>query len=56
MKLCERRQQLELSAVKEDPAAAVLEAAEAAGAGFDRLDLGVEAFRDGVGDWVGEVV
>jgi hypothetical protein len=56
VKLRECWQQLKLSAVKEDPVAAVLAAAEVAGVGFDRLDLGAEAFRDGAGYWVGEVV
>ena len=42
--------------MKEDSITIVLEAAEAAGVGLDGLDLGVEAFGDGVGDRMQEVV
>jgi hypothetical protein len=50
-----RRHHVEFAAEEEDSGAVVFEAAEAAGVGFDGLDLGVEAFGEGVGDAVPEV-
>jgi len=47
--------QVEFAAEEEDSGAVVLEAAEAAGVGFDRLNLGVETFGEGVGDRMLEV-
>ena len=46
---------IELSAEEEDAGAVVLEGAEAAGVGFDGLDLRVEPFGHGVGDRVAQV-
>lgn len=42
--------------MKEDAVAIVLETAGAAGVGLDRLDIRVEALRDGIGDGMREVV
>ena len=49
------RGHVEFSAEEEDSGAVVFEAAEAAGVGLEGLDLGVEAFGEGVGDAVLEV-
>ena len=47
--------EVEFSAEEEDSGAVVFEATEATGIGFDRLNLGVEAFGEGVGYAVPEV-
>ncbi len=49
------RSEIEFAAEKEDSGAVVFKAAEAAGIGFEGLDLGVEAFGERVGDAVLEV-
>ena len=49
------RHHVEFAAKEEDSGAVVFEPTEATGVGFDGLDLGVEAFGEGVGDAVPEV-
>ncbi len=46
------RSQVGFAAEEEDSGAVVFEAAEAAGVGFDGLDLGVESLGERVGDAV----
>ena len=41
--------------MKEDAGAVMLKATESTGVGFNRLNLGVEALGDGVGDRMNEV-
>lgn len=48
--------QIEFAAEEEDACAVVLEAAETSGGGLDGLDAGVEAFGEGVGDAMDEIV
>src|SRR4030067_1889192 len=47
--------EVEFAAVKEDPCAVVGEVSETPGVGLERLDFGVEAFADGIGDGVLEI-
>jgi hypothetical protein len=47
--------EIESSAVKEDGGTEVVAVAEAPSGSLDPLDLGVEAFGDGVGDAAGKV-
>src|SRR6266702_2077266 len=50
------RHEVELAAEEENAGAIIAEGAEAAGIGFELLDLAVEPLGHGVGDGVGKVV